>query len=105
MLTALNNANFQHDYVNLANLKVWHSHFVLNLTSINSSDGSIVGFVTAGANGPTLNPATPGDLCNPSVGATPEVGGDAGGSILSKQANADFCRDFNNQTGLINKTQ
>ena len=83
-VTALNSANFQHDYINLANLKVWHSHVTLNVPS--------TGNITGGANGATLNPATPNDLCNPAAGATAEVGGDAGGSVLLKQANADFLR-------------
>lgn len=50
-VTALNSANFQHDYINLANLKVWHSQFTLNVPS--------TGNITSGANGATLNPATP----------------------------------------------
>lgn len=82
----------QHDFVTLANLKVWHSHYYMPVI------GSQVS-----ANGATLNPATPNDLCNPAAGAIAEFGGDAGGANLLKQANVDFCSDFNNIDGLINK--
>jgi hypothetical protein len=82
----------QHDFITLANLKVWHSHYYLPVI------GSQVS-----ANGATLNPATPNDLCHPAAGAIGEFGGDAGGSNLLKQANLDFCSDFNNIDGLINK--
>ncbi len=78
----------QHDYISPANLKVWHAHF------------PIYGIVGGQADGPTLNPATPGDLC--SGGAT-EVGGDAGGANLPKQVNADYCHDYANPNGLINQ--
>ena len=61
--------------------------------------------VTTAANGPTINPSTPNDLCNPSGGALAEAGGDAGGAIILKKANADFCADFAVNTGLINKTE
>jgi hypothetical protein len=81
----------QFDFITLANLKVWHSHYYL------PAIGSGVS-----ANGNTLNPATPGDLCN-SSGALAEFGGDAGGANTLKQANADFCADFGNINGLINK--
>jgi hypothetical protein len=49
--------------------------------------------------GATIN--TSGDLCG-AAGALPELGGDAGGSNVLKVANADFCTDFSNTTGLIN---
>jgi hypothetical protein len=84
----------QFDFVPLSSLNVWRSHFYLN--AINSN---------VAANGPTINPATPGDLCNPAVGALAEAGGDVGGSVILKQANADFCADFNNNTGLVSKTE
>ena len=29
---------------------------------------------------------------------------DAGGATILKQANADFCVDYTNTTGLVNKT-
>jgi hypothetical protein len=78
----------QHDYITLANMKVWHTHF------------PIYGIVGAQADGPTLNPATPGDLC---AGGAAEVGGDVGASNLLKQVNSDFCADYGNPTGLINQ--
>jgi hypothetical protein len=79
------------DFVPLATLKVWRSHFALPIIN-----------VTVSANGPNI--AGGNDLCNPAVGALAEQGGDAGGSIILKQANADFCADFNNNTGLVSKT-
>jgi hypothetical protein len=91
LVTALQSLNStQHDMVTLANLKVWHSHYCL----------PVIGSNTA-ANGNTINPGTPGDLC---AGGLAEDGGDAGGATILKQANADFCSDFSNTTGLINKT-
>jgi len=33
------------------------------------------------------------------------AGGDVGGAIILKKANLDFCADFANTTGLINKTE
>jgi ABC-type phosphate transport system substrate-binding protein len=81
----------QHDFVTLANLKVWHSHSYLPSISVN-----------VGANGNTLNPATPNDLCA-SSGALGELGNDAGGANTLKQANFDFCSDYGNIDGLINK--
>jgi hypothetical protein len=79
----------QVDFIPLSKLNVWHSHFYL--PAINQG---IEG------NGATLN--TPGDLCG-TTGALAEVGGDAGGTNVMKQANADFCADFGNQNGLVNK--
>jgi hypothetical protein len=79
----------QHDYITLANLKVWKSHFPLAAIGI-----------TSYANGTTINTAN--DLCNAS-GAQTEAGGDAGGTNVLKQVNADFCSDFSNPQGLINK--
>lgn len=81
------------DMITLANLKVWHSHYYLNALGN-----------TVAANGTTINPSTPNDLCN-SSGALAESGGDAGGANILKQANFDFCSDFANTTGLINKTE
>jgi len=78
----------QHDYITKANMKVWHTHF------------PIYGIVGGFADGPTLNPATPGDLC---TGGSPEVGGDVGAANLLKQVNADFCADYGNPTGLVNQ--
>jgi hypothetical protein len=80
----------QSDFVTLANLNVWHSHYSLPAIAVN-----------AVANGTTIR--TAGDLCN-SSGALPEVGDDAGGATILKQANADFCADYGNITGLVNKT-
>jgi hypothetical protein len=79
----------QHDFITLANLKVWHSHYYL------PAIGSGVS-----ANGNTINTAN--DLCN-APGALAEFGGDAGGANTLKQANLDFCADFGNINGLINK--
>ena len=84
----------QFDFVPLSSLAVWRSHY--SMSAIN---------VTTAANGPTINPSTPNDLCNPSGGALAEAGGDAGGAIILKKANADFCADFAVNTGLINKTE
>lgn len=81
----------QHDFITLANLNVWHSHF--NITSVG---------VTNESNGPTINPATPGDLCG-IAGAQAEGGGDAGGTVVQKKANHDFCADFGVTFGLVNK--
>jgi hypothetical protein len=77
------------DMITLANLKVWHSHYYLPAINIGVS-----------ANGNTIS--APNDLCN-SVGALGEFGGDAGGANVLKQANLDFCSDFGNINGLINK--
>jgi len=82
----------QTDFVPLSSLKVWRSHFQMPLIN-----------VTNQANGPNI--AGGNDLCNPLVGALPEQGGDVGGAIILKVANADFCADFNNNTGLVNKTE
>jgi hypothetical protein len=80
------------DFVPLSSLKVWRSHFYMNAINVNTA-----------ANGPTISTAN--DLCNPAVGALTEQGGDVGGAITLKQANADFCADYNNNTGLVNKTE
>lgn len=82
----------QYDFVPATKLNVWRSHYYM--TSIG---------VGTAANGPNLNGTN--DLCNPSGGALPEQGGDAGGAIILKQANADFCSDYGNNTGLVNKTE
>jgi len=82
------------DFVPLSSLNVWRSHF--SMSAIN---------VATAANGPTINPATANDLCNPAVGSLAEQGGDVGGAIITKKANADFCADFNNNAGFINKTE
>jgi ABC-type phosphate transport system substrate-binding protein len=81
----------QSDFIPLSKLTVWHSHFAL--PAINSGIQS---------NGPTVNPATPGDLCS-TAGAVPENGGDAGGANVLKQNNSNFCSDFHNQNGIINR--
>jgi hypothetical protein len=80
----------QHNFIPPANLQVWHSH--LTYPTIG---------VTTYANGTTIN--TPNDLCN-SPGAIVESGGEVGGTTVLKQVNADFCSDFGNPQGLINKT-
>jgi len=81
----------QYNFVAPPNLNVWHSHYYLPAVLSNT-----------GANGTTIN--TPGDLCAPLGNALPELGGDVGGANILKQANFDFCVDFRNPTGLINKT-
>jgi hypothetical protein len=80
-----------HDFIPLATLNVVHSHFYISALG-----------ETVEANGDTLNPATPGDLC-PTTGALVETGADAGGTNVVKQANADFCKDYSVPAGLINK--
>ena len=84
----------QFDFVPLSSLNVWRSHYYMNVLNVNTA-----------ANGPTINPATPNDLCNPTGGALAEQGGDAGGAITLKIANAHFCSDYGNNTGLVNKTE
>jgi hypothetical protein len=79
----------QSDFVPPASMKIWRSHF--NLQAIGEG---------VQANGNTINPLTPNDLCN-STGALVEFGGDAGGSTVLKQVNFDFCSDFGNIDGLI----
>jgi hypothetical protein len=83
-------ASIQHDYIPVSSLTVWHSHYSLPVLGSNTA-----------ANGNTLNPATPNDLC---PGNLPEFGGDAGGANILKQAESDFCADFGNMTGLTNRT-
>lgn len=80
----------QHDFVTLANLKVWHSHFYINGIGMTPAQA---------ATGFTVNSAN--DLC---TGSTAEGGGDAGGSIIPIGANKDFCSDFSVTQGLLNKT-
>lgn len=77
----------QFDFITLANLKVWHSHYYLNAVNVNFA-----------ANGATLNSS--GDLCG-TAGALAENGGDVGGSNILKVNNADFCSDFGSTSGLI----
>ena len=79
----------QHNFIPLADLKVWHSHYYLPATG---SGVSALGY--------TINAAN--DLC-PAPGALPEMGGDLGGANVLKQVNYDFCMDFQNPNGLINK--
>jgi len=81
----------QYNFVAPANLNVWHSHYYLPAVFSNTA-----------ANGTTIS--TPGDLCAPLSSALPEFGGDTGGANISKQANLHFCVDYQNPTGLINKT-
>jgi hypothetical protein len=77
----------QHDFITLAELKIWHSHFTI------SSIG-----VTSAANGSTIS--TLNDLCS---GGNAEAGGDAGGANIQKAKNLDFCADFGSKTGVIDK--
>jgi len=79
----------QSDFITLANLKVWHSHF--NIYGVN---------IFNEANGTGIN--TPGDLC-PTTGAAAEGGGDAGGTNVTVIANRDFCSDYGSTIGLVNK--
>ena len=80
------------DFVPLTALKVWRSHYSMPGIGVNGA-----------ANGSSISTAS--DLCNPAGGALTEQGGDAGGAIILKQANADFCSDFGNNSGLINKVE
>jgi hypothetical protein len=80
----------QNNFVDTAHLNVWHSHYYL--PAIGSGVAAL---------GNTIN--TPGDLC-PTAGAFPEYGGDLGGSNIFKQVNSDFCLDFGQQYGMINKS-
>jgi hypothetical protein len=77
----------QNDFITLAKLNVWHSHFTI----------SSIGITTA-ANGDHINAAN--DLCS---GGTAEAGGDAGGSTIGKEANRDFCADFGSKFGLTDR--
>jgi len=81
----------QHNFVTPADLNVWHSHYYLPAVLSN----------TVG-NGTTIS--TPGDLCAPLGNALSELGGDAGGANILKQANFHFCVDYKNPTGLVSKT-
>jgi hypothetical protein len=81
----------QYNFVAPANLNVWHSHYYLPSVLSNTA-----------ANGTTIN--TPGDLCAPLGNALPEFGGDSGGANILIKANFHFCVDYQNPTGLINKT-
>ena len=83
-------ASIQYDFIPASSLTVWHSHYYLPALGSNTA-----------ANGNTVSPATPNDLC---PGNLPEFGGDAGGANILKQAEYDFCVDFGNIMGLINKT-
>lgn len=87
----------QHDYVPIANLNVWHSHYYLPAIGINnpSANGNLgVNIPNNGGAGTTL--------C-PTVGSVGELGGDAGGSNMYTQVNYDFCKDFGQIYGIINK--
>ncbi len=79
------------DFIPLANLKVWKSHY--NMFAIG---------VTNNNNGATVNPVTPGDLCPGSAG---EGGGDAGAITISVIGNKDFCTDFASPIGINDKNQ
>jgi len=80
----------QFDFVTLANLKVWHSHYYMNAINVNFA-----------ANGATISSS--GDLCG-TGGASAENGGDAGGSNILKANNANFCSDFGSTFGITLKT-
>jgi hypothetical protein len=85
----------QNDFVPITKLKVWHSHFGFF---------GVPGEPTTDSDGETVNPATPGDLCNNSA-SSPEQGGDVGGMTISIQGNHDFCSDFNTPIGISSKSQ
>jgi hypothetical protein len=93
----------QYDFIPISNLTVWHSHFSLPTTVEGVTSNGTTVYVGVGANGTTINPATPGDLCSAS-GALAEVGAEAGGANVLKVNNADFCADFGSTTGFINRT-
>jgi ABC-type phosphate transport system substrate-binding protein len=75
------------DMIPLSKLNVWHSHYYLPAINIGVA-----------ANGNTVNTAS--DLCATGI---VESGGDAGGGNLYIKANKQFCADFSNITGIINK--
>jgi hypothetical protein len=83
----------QNNFISPQNLQVWHSHYYLPaIGSGVAALGTIINYL--------------GDLCStagPVPGGLSESGGDAGGANTPKQANADFCVDFANINGLINK--
>jgi hypothetical protein len=79
------------DFIPLASLKVWKSHY--NMFAIG---------ITNNNNGNTVNPVTPGDLCPASGG---EGGGDAGAMTISIHGNSDFCTDFGATIGINDKNQ
>jgi hypothetical protein len=93
----------QYDFIPIANLNVWHSHFALPATVAGVASNGTTIYVGVGANGTTINPATPGDLCN-APGALAETGAEAGGANVLKVLNGDFCADFGNTSGVINKS-
>ncbi len=81
----------QNNFISPQDLQVWHSHYYLPAIASGVS-----------ALGPTIYGAN--DLCALyGALALPESGGDAGGANVIKQANYDFCLDFGNVSGLINK--
>jgi hypothetical protein len=86
----------QHDYVPISSLTVWHSHYYLPAVNSNTAGNGTLGVDVPnnGGAGTTLCPAS---------GAYAEIGGDAGGSNIYTQANYDFCMDFGNPQGVINK--
>jgi hypothetical protein len=87
----------QHDYVAISNLTVWHSHYYLPAINVNnpSANGNLlVNIPNNGGAGTTLCPTS---------GASGELGGDAGGSNIYTQINYDFCQDFGQLYGIINK--
>jgi hypothetical protein len=67
----------QHDFVTLASLKIWHSHFTINSVGVSTA-----------ANG----------LCS-----AKEAGGDAGGATIQGNKDRDYCTDFGVTTGILNK--
>jgi hypothetical protein len=92
LLTGLNViTSTQHDFVTLATLPVWRSHFFINGIGMSTAQA---------ATGNTINSLN--DLC---TGSVAEGGGDVGGSIVPVVANKDFCSDFGVTQGLLNKTQ
>jgi hypothetical protein len=85
----------QHDYIAPANMTVWHSHFYLPaIGSEVSSNGNV------NLDVPTVGTGT--SICT-TAGALAEMGGDVGGSNVYTQANYDFCSDYGQTEGLINK--
>jgi len=82
----------QYDFVPLSRLNVWRTHYYMNAININTA-----------ANGPNI--AGGNDLCNSVAPVLAEQGGDAGGAIVLKKVNSDFCKDYNNPGGLVNVTE
>lgn len=70
------------DLIKVANLNILHSHFAISSIGIANPSNGVNGSCT-----------------------TAEHGGDAGGLVLNKQADSDFCSDNSNTVGKVNLNQ